>query len=126
MLLHTPGSTERHCASTFCRPRRIVRSTRAPMKTIASLEQIRAEIGRRIVASKWANGYCGGCEAPIPTRIPPDGIANWIAPVLVGAIRGCEGFVFDVVASVRHDYDLPVQTLTETVSELLSARRSPF
>jgi len=96
------------------------------MKTIASLEQIRAEIGRRIVASKWANGYCGGCEAPALSRIQHDGIANWIAPIPAAAIRGCEGFVFDVVASVRHDYDLPVQTLTETVSELLSARRSPF
>ena len=96
------------------------------MKTIASIEQIRAEIGRRIVASKWASGYCGRCEAPIPTRITPDGIANWIAPVLASAIRGCEGFVFDVVASVRHDYDLPAQPLTEAVSELLGARKSPF
>ena len=96
------------------------------MKTIASIEEIRAEIGRRIVASTWANGYCGGCEAPIPTRIPHDGVANWIAPVPGGAIRGCEGFLLDVVASVRHDYDLPAQPLTETVRELLSARKSPF
>ena len=96
------------------------------MKTIASNDEIRAEIGRRIVASKWANGYCGGCEAPLPVRIQHDGIANWIAPVPAGAIRGCEGFLLDVVASVRHDYDLPAQSLTETVRELLSARKSPF
>jgi hypothetical protein len=96
------------------------------MKTIASIDQIRAELGRRIVASKWANGYCGGCEAPIPIRIQHDGIANWIAPALAGAKRGCEGFLLDVVASVRRDYDLPGQPLTETVRELLSARKSPF
>ena len=96
------------------------------MKTIASIDEIRAEIGRRIVASKWANGYCGGCEAPIPTRIAHDGVANWIAPPLAGAIRGCEGFLLDVVASVRRDYDLPAQSLTETVRELLRARKSPF
>lgn len=96
------------------------------MKTIASIDEIRAEIRRRIVASTWANGYCADCEAPIPTRIPHDGIANWIATVPAGAIRGCEGFLLDVVASVRHDYDLPAQSLTETVTELLSARKSPF
>ena len=98
----------------------------ATMKTIASIDEIRAEIGRRIVASKWANGYCGGCEAPIPIRIQHDGIANWIAPIPAGAIRGCEGFLLDVVASVRNDYDLPTQSLTETVTEPLSARKSPF
>ncbi len=94
-------------------------------KIVASHEEIRAEIGRRILASKWANGYCGGCDAPIPTRIPHDGIANWIGPAAV-AMRGCEGFLFDVVASVRHDYDLPAQSSPETVRELLSARKSPF
>ena len=96
------------------------------MKTIASIENIRAEIQRRIMASTWADGYCASCEAPIPTRIPHDGVANWIAPIPAGAIRGCEGFLLDVVASVRHDYDLPTQSLMETVRELLSARKSPF
>jgi hypothetical protein len=96
------------------------------MKIVASHEEIRAEIRRRIVASKWANGYCGSCEAPIPTRIPYDGIANWTAAAAAVAIRGCEGFLFGVVASVRHDYDLPAQPWAETVRELLSARKSPF
>jgi hypothetical protein len=96
------------------------------MKTIASIDEIRAEIGRRIVASTWANGYCGVCEAPLPLRIQHDGIANWIAPVPAGAIRGCEGFLLDIVASVRRDYDLPAQSLMETVRELLSARKAPF
>lgn len=96
------------------------------MKTIASIDEIRAEIRRRIVASNWANGYCGGCDAPLPLRILHDGVANWIAPVPAGALRGCEGFLLDIVASVRHDYDLPAQSLTETVKELLNARKSPL
>jgi len=54
------------------------------MKTIASIDEIRAEIGRRIVASKWASGFCGGCEAPLPLRIQHDGIANWIVPGSAG------------------------------------------
>jgi hypothetical protein len=95
------------------------------MKIVASHEEIRTEIGRRILASKWANGYCRGCEAPLPERIQHDGIANWIAPVAV-AMRGCEGFLFDMVASVRLDYDLPVQPWAEAVRDLLSARKSPF
>ena len=96
------------------------------MKKIASIDEIRAEIGRRIATSKWANGYCGDCDAPLPLRILHDGVANWIAPVPAGAIRGCEGFLLDVVSSVRHEYDLPAQSLTDTVRELLSARQSPF
>jgi hypothetical protein len=103
-----------------------VRQSAAAMKTIASIDEIHVEMRRRIVASKWANGYCAGCDAPLPMRISHDGVANWIAPVTAGAIRGCEGFLLDIVASVRQDYDLPAQPLTETVGELLSARKSPF
>jgi hypothetical protein len=95
------------------------------MKIVASHEEIRVEIGRRIVASKWANGYCRNCDAPLPARIQHDGIANWTAPAAV-ATRGCEGFLFDVVASVRHDYDLSAQPWAETRKELLSARKSLF
>jgi hypothetical protein len=96
------------------------------MKIVASHEEIHAEIGRRIVASKWANGYCGNCEPPLPLRITHDGIANWSAPTASTAIRGCEGFLLDVVASVRRDYDLPVQPWAEMVRDLLGARKSPF
>ncbi len=34
--------------------------------------------------------------------------------------------MLDVVASVRHDYDLPVKPLTEMLREPLNARKSPF
>lgn len=96
------------------------------MKKIGSIDAIRAEIRRKINTSKWANGYCAGCEAPLPLRIQHDGVANWIAPVPAGALRGCEGFLLDVVASVRHEYDLPPQSLAEIVKELHSVRKSPF
>jgi hypothetical protein len=70
------------------------------MKTIASIEEIRAEIERRISSSKWANGYCANWEAPIPVRISHDGVANWLAHIAPTAKRGCEGFLLYIVASV--------------------------
>jgi hypothetical protein len=36
---------------------------------------------------------------------------------------GCESFLLDVIASARRDYDLPSQTLGETVADLLSSQR---
>jgi hypothetical protein len=96
------------------------------MKTIASIEEIRAEVQRRIGSSKWANGYCANCEAPIPVRILHDGVANWMAHVAPTAKRGCEGFLLDIVASVRQDYDLPTQSLDDATRSLLSGRKSLF
>lgn len=98
----------------------------AIMKTIASIEEIRAEIQRRITCSEWAGGYGADCEAPTPRRIARDGIANWTAHVAPTAKRGCEGFLLDIVASVRRDYDLSPQPLTEAIADLLSGRKSPF
>src|SRR5687767_1030408 len=96
------------------------------MKTIASIEEIRTEMQRRIDASKWADGYCAGCQAPIPWRIPHDGIANWTADVAPTEKRGCEGSVLVIVAAARRDYDLPAQPLTEAVARLLTGREGPF
>jgi hypothetical protein len=95
------------------------------MKTIASIDEIRVEIQRRIRASQWANGYCASCEAPLPSRIVHDGVANWIAPVAT-AKRGCEGFLLEIVAAARQDYDLPSQSLSEAIRDLMSSRKSPF
>lgn len=95
------------------------------MKTIASIDEIRIEIQRRIRASQRANGYCAGCEAPLPSRIVHDGVAKWIAPVAT-AKRGCEGFLLEIVAAVRQDYDLPVQSLSETIRDLMSTRKPLF
>jgi len=96
------------------------------MKTLAPIEEIQAEIQHRIDVSTWADGYCAGCSAPIPWRIPHDGIANWMAHIGSTALPGCEGFVLEVIASVRQEYDLPPQPLSVTISRLLSSRKSPF
>ena len=95
------------------------------MKTIASIEEIHADIQRRISSSVWASGYCADCEAPVPWRIPHDGVANWMAHVAPTAKRGCEGFLLDIVASVRQDYHLPPQPLTDAIAYLLRGGTSP-
>ena len=96
------------------------------MKLTTSIEEIRIEMQRRIDASKWADGYCAGCQAPIPWRIPHDGVANWTADVAPTERRGCEGFVLSIVAAVRRDYDLPEQPLMEATAWLLAGREGAF
>ena len=96
------------------------------MKTLASIEEIQTEIQRRIDRSTWANGYCAGCSAPVPWRIPHDGIANWTAHAGSTERPGCEGFILEVIAAVRQDYDLPPQPLSAAIERLLAARKSPL
>ena len=96
------------------------------MKTLATIEEIRTEIQRRINRSAWANGYCAGCTAPVPWRIPYDGIANWMAHAGAAERPGCEGFILEVIAAVRQDYDLPPQPLNVAIARLLSSRKSSF
>jgi hypothetical protein len=96
------------------------------MKRVASAKEIRAEIQRRIDTSEWAAGFNPPCVAPMPYRITYDGISNWMANVGAMATPGCEGFVLDIVASLRQEYDLPPQTLRDTIAHLLSSRKSPF
>lgn len=93
------------------------------MKTIASIEDIRAEMQRRINTSTWGKGYCADCSAPFPYRIPYDGIANWAANVATTAKPGCEGFLLDVIASVRDEHDLPSQSLGAVITDLFAGRR---
>jgi hypothetical protein len=87
------------------------------MKRLCTLEEIKAEIQRRIEENDWANGFCRDCTAPEPYRIPHDGIANWAAAV--AGKPGCEGFLLDIVAAVRKERDLKQQTLSEAVDRLL-------
>ena len=96
------------------------------MKIVASIEVIQAEMQRRIQTSGWAGGYCASCLAPHPNRIQPDGVANWIADVAATAKPGCEGFLLEVVASVRKQYDLPAQPFSEAIRDLLRGRKPPF
>lgn len=39
---------------------------------------------------------------------------------------GCEGFVLDVVAIVRGEYNLPRQTISEEVNKLFSGIKPTF
>jgi hypothetical protein len=96
------------------------------MKTLASIEEIQAEIQRRIKLSTWADGYCAGCSAPIPWRIPHDGVANWMAHPGSTERPGCEGHILEVIAAVREDYDLPPQPLGVAIARLLSGRKQSF
>jgi hypothetical protein len=89
------------------------------MKKLASVEVIQTEIQRRIRESTWARGYCADCAAPIPYRIPHDGTANWSANVGATAKRGCEGFLLEMVASVRGEYDLEPESLARLIERLL-------
>ena len=93
------------------------------MKTIASVRDISAEMQRRIDRSTWGGNHCADCSAPLPYRIPHDGVANWTANMAATSKAGCESFLLDVIASARRDYDLPSQTLGETVADLLSSQR---
>lgn len=52
--------------------------------------------------------------------------SNWIAYAASTARPGCEGFVLDIVALVRQDYDLPAQQLLEAVTRLVSGRNLPL
>lgn len=92
------------------------------MKKQCTLEEIRAELQRRIAASGWANGYCRDCAAPTPYRIPHDGIADWTATVASTAKPGCEGFLLSIVAAVRAECDLKPESLAESVDRLLNWR----
>jgi hypothetical protein len=96
------------------------------MKTLASINEIQVEMQRRIDGSSSANGYCASCLAPMPFRIEDDGVANWRAHAASTARPGCEGFLLDIVASVRQDYDLPAQLLGEAVDRLLSGHNLPL
>jgi hypothetical protein len=92
------------------------------MKRRCTLEEIQAELGRRIGGSEWADGYCRDCVAPTPYRIPFDGISNWTATVASTAKPGCEGCLLDIVAGLRKECDLPPETLSESVGRLLAWR----
>jgi len=95
------------------------------MKTIASIEGIRAEIQRRIGTSTWGRGWCSGCPAPFPYRILHDGHANWTAHV-TATKAGCEGLHSRGHCVCSEEYDLPAQSLRESIWDFFSNRKPPF
>ena len=88
------------------------------MKRRCSLAEIRAEMQRRIDNSNWADGYCSGCPAPTPYRIPYDGIANWTANIAATPKPGCESMMLRVVAELRSECDLSPESLKDAISRL--------
>jgi hypothetical protein len=93
------------------------------MKIFALIVEIQAELQRRIDESTWVDSYCAIFLAPMPIRIEDDGVANWTAHAASTARPGCEGFVLDIVSSVRLDYDLPAQSPLEGMRCLAHVRQ---
>jgi hypothetical protein len=93
------------------------------MKRRCSLAEIRAEMQRRIDSSEWGGGYCLGCPAPTPYRIPHDGIANWTANIAATPKPGCESPILKVVDDVRRDYDLPPESVSEVIGRFFFRRQ---
>ena len=89
------------------------------MKPFCSLEELRAKMQQSIDADSWAGGYCVGCPAPTPYRIPYDGVANWTAPIAATAKPGCEGVILQAIAAVRQDYDMEPEPLADLVARRL-------
>ena len=89
------------------------------MKRQCTLEEIHTELQRRIETSDWASGYCCDCTAPTPYRIPFDSVSNWTAAVASAAKPGCEGFLLDIVAALRSEFELKPETFSESVGRLL-------
>ena len=92
------------------------------MKRQCTLEEIHAEMQRRIETSGWAHGHCRDCTAPTPYRIPFDGVSNWAATVASTAKPGCEGFIFAIVAALRAECDLKPETISESIGRQLPWR----
>lgn len=77
-------------------------------KAIATAEQIRDEIRRRIQADMSMMGKCVGCGAPLPVRLAErrgDGV-NWTIESFPALEPGCAAFMMRVLSSVMNDYDL--------------------
>ena len=94
------------------------------MKRQCTLEEIHAELQRRIDTSTWGNGYCAGWPAPTPYRIPNDGIANWTANIAATPKPGCESLILAVVADVRRECDLPPESVSSMVERLFFRPRA--
>jgi hypothetical protein len=94
------------------------------MKRRCSLAEIREEMQRRIDSSDWGNGYCSGCPAPTPYRIPHDGITNWTANIASTPKPGCESLILRVVADVRSECDLSPESLKDAIGRLLFKRQA--
>lgn len=78
-------------------------------KRLATAEEIRAEIQRRIEASDEMDSDCRNCGAPtpVPLRVPDQG-CNWTILSYPKMIPGWDGVVRKILAEVMREYDLAV------------------
>jgi hypothetical protein len=76
-------------------------------RTVATAEQIRAEITRRIAARAAIEGKCADCAAPtpVPIELRGDGV-NWSIEHFPSLPDGCVPFMMSVLNSVMRDYEL--------------------
>jgi hypothetical protein len=83
----------------------------ATMPKKATVEQIKAEIERRIKASTELDGDCRGCGTPTPRWAPRDKYpSGWSIDVLPSLAPGCEEVITKIVLGVMQEYELAEDT----------------
>jgi hypothetical protein len=77
-------------------------------RRIATAEEIRDEIQRRIAEGRELDGDCIGCAAPtpIPLKEPDKDGCNWTVTAYPGMIRGCLGIVSNITEQVKREFNL--------------------
>jgi hypothetical protein len=77
-------------------------------KTLATAEEIRAEIERRMHGAGTLNPCCLVCRAPDvrPAQHGHTGKANWVPDELVGIPVTCRDLVMCITVQVMEKYDL--------------------
>ncbi len=74
------------------------------MKKIATAEEIRAEIARRIAADP--TGLCRDCVAPTPVPIERRDGVNWSVDHFPKLVPGCTVFIMRILSHMMETYDL--------------------
>ena len=73
-------------------------------KIVATAEEIRAEIGRRIAADPL--DQCRDCEAPMPVPIDRRDGVNWSVDHFPKLVPGCTAFMMRILSDMMLAYDL--------------------
>lgn len=73
-------------------------------KIIATAEEIRAEIARRIAADP--TGQCRDLIAPTPVPIERRDDVNWSVDHFPNLVPGCTAFIMRILSKMMDTYDL--------------------
>ncbi|MBL8688931.1 MAG: hypothetical protein JNL04_07510 [Rhodospirillaceae bacterium] len=73
-------------------------------KILATAEEIRAEIARRIAAEP--TGQCRDCVAPMPVPIERRDGVNWSVDHFPKLVPGCTAIIMRILSSMMDAYDL--------------------